>query len=363
MGRKKKTPEIRLPNITQLPSGAWHTRVLLDNRRVSITKGSYEECVAEYLALKNKITEAKESQAGKNITLESAVENYIASRDGFCSPSTIRGYKKFERNFFPDLMKRNIYTITAQQWQNEIRKLHTEGKSSKYIKNGWMLFAASLKAAGVKPPEVLLYPPEEREHAFLEPEEIDKFVQAIKGHRFEIPFLMCLSSLRRSELLAMDWENIDLNRRVMQVRGAVVVGPDGLVEKKQNKTQKSRRSIPIIPPLMEALEAKSPKTGKIVDAKTVETIFKDLQKICVDTGITVVNLHGLRHSFASLAYHLQIPEMIAAEIGGWNDLSTMHNIYTHLAQKDIAKRSQDFCDWFSPEAVKNRKLATLLETK
>lgn len=40
------------------------------------------------------------------------------------------------------------------------------------------------------------------------------------------------------------------------------------------------------------------------------------------------------------------PEMIAAEIGGWNDLSTMHNIYTHLAQKDIEKRFQDFANYF-----------------
>lgn len=56
-------------------------------------------------------------------------------------------------------------------------------------------------------------------------------------------------------------------------------------------------------------------------------------------------------------------EMIAAEIGGWSDLSTMHNIYTHLAQKDIAKRSSDFCDYFTAEAMKKRKLATELETK
>ena len=359
MGRKRKEPEISLPKIEQLPSGAYHTRVLIDGRRVSVTKDTYDECVAEYLALKNKITKAKESQFGKSVTLETAVKNYIAARDGFCSPSTIRGYQKFERNFFQDLMKRNIFSISGQQWQNGIRRLHEQGKSSKYIKNGWMFFASCLKAAGAVPPDVLLYPPEEREHAFLEPEEIDKFVEAIKGHRFEIPFLMCLSSLRRSELLAMDWKNIDLEHQVMRVRGAVVVGPDGLVEKKQNKTQKSRRSIPIIPPLLEALKKEQKKTGKIVKVNA-DTIYNDLQKVCAATGITIVNLHGLRHSFASLAYHLQIPEMIAAEIGGWNDLSTMHKIYTHLAQRDIAKRCQDFCNYFAPEAMKKRQIGNTI---
>ena len=96
---------------------------------------------------------------------------------------------------------------------------------------------------------------------------------------------------------------------------------------------------------------------------SAETIYNNLGKVCAAAGITVVDLHGLRHSFASLAYHLQIPEMIAAEIGGWSDLSTMHNIYTHLAQKDIAKRSSDFCDYFTAEAMKKRKLATELEMK
>nr|DAH41718.1 MAG TPA: Integrase [Caudoviricetes sp.] len=324
MGRKRKEPAISLPKIEQLPSGAYHTRVLIDGRRVSITKETYDECVAEYLALKNKITKAKESQFGKAVTLETAVRNYIAARDGFCSPSTIR-------------------------------RLHEQGKSAKYIKNGWMFFSSCLKAAGATPPEVMLYPPDNKEPAYLEPEEIDKFVEAIKGHRFEIPFLMCLSSLRRSELLAMDWKNIDLGHQVMRVRGAAVVGPDGLVEKQQTKTKKSRRSIPIIPPLLEALKKEQRQTGKIVKVNA-DTIYNDLQKVCAAAGITIVNLHGLRHSFASLAYYLQIPEMIAAEIGGWNDLSTMHKIYTHLAQRDIAKRCQDFCNYFSPEAMKKRQI-------
>ena len=34
----------------------------------------------------------------------------------------------------------------------------------------------------------------------------------------------------------------------------------------------------------------------------------------------------------------------------------MEKIYTHIAQKDIAKRSKDFCDFFSSEEVKKRKI-------
>lgn len=362
MAKRKKEPEIRLPKIKQLPSGAWHTRVLIENRRVSITKDTYDECVAEYLALKNGLVEAREKKDGKNITLEEAAKSYIASKEGFLSPSTIAGYEKFKRNMLQGMMKRNIFTVSNDQWQAAIRQEHKAGKSPKYIKNGWMFFSACIVAAGAPRPEVMLYPPEHNERAYLTPDEIDKFVEAVKGHRFEIPYLMCLSSLRRSEMIAMDWANIDLENKVMHVRGAIVRGTNGLVEKPQTKTEKSRRSVPIIPPLLEALKQQEPKAGKVVKF-SAEPIRINLKRVCTAAGITVVDLHGLRHSFASLAYHLGIPEMIAAEIGGWNDLSTMHNIYTHLAQKDIAKRSQEFCDWFSADAAKMRKLATSLETE
>lgn len=362
MGRKKKAPEVALPKIEQLPSGAWHTRVLIDGRRVSITKNSYDECAAEYLALKNGLIEAREKKDNKSVTLEEAVKNYIASKEDFLSPSTIAGYEKFRRNMLQGMMKQNIFTASNDQWQAAIRQERKTGKSPKYIKNGWMFFSACIVAAGATHPDVMLYPPEQNERAYLTPDEIDKFVEAIKGHRFEIPYLMCLSSLRRSEMIAMDWANVDLENKVMHVRGAIVMGANGLVQKPQNKTAKSRRSVPIIPPLLEALKQQTSKTGKVVTA-SAETIYNNLGKICTAAGITVVDLHGLRHSFASLAYHLQIPEMIAAEIGGWSDLSTMHTIYTHLAQKDIAKRSRDFCDYFTADAIKKRKLATELATE
>ena len=84
--------------------------------------------------------------------------------------------------------------------------------------------------------------------------------------------------------------------------------------------------------------------------------------MCAANGLPQVGNHGLRHSFASLAYHLGIPEKIAMEIGGWEDSKTMHDIYTHLAKRDIAKRSEDFSNFFLPESEK-AKLATELATE
>ena len=78
-------------------------------------------------------------------------------------------------------------------------------------------------------------------------------------------------------------------------------------------------------------------------------IYRQINRVCAANGLPKVGNHGLRHSFASLAYHLGIPEKIAMEIGGWEDSKVMHDIYTHLSKKDIAKRSQQFSDFFLPK--------------
>ena len=160
-------------------------------------------------------------------------------------------------------------------------------------------------------------------------------------------------------MLALTWDKVDLKKKVIHIHGAKVRSVDGLVDKAQNKTDKSRRTIPIIPPLLEALK-KADRVSDHVVTMTPDMILKNMKELCEANCLPPVGLHGLRHSFASLAYHLGIPEMIAAEIGGWNDLSTMRNIYTHLSQSDIAKRARDFSDYFDQT---KRKLATELATE
>lgn len=359
MGRKKKTPEVRLPKIEQLPSGAWHTRVYVNGCRSSITRGTYDECLSEYMAIKNGVLEAKE-QPGGRLTLGESVDAYIdvirdLVRRGKRSPATVYGYVRYRNNTFQRAMEYNVYTTSDKRWQAAIDDEKKMGRSPKYIKNAWGLMSAAIKKETGKVPDVVLYAAEENERPFLEPEQIDIFVQALKGQPMEIPALLCLSSLRRSEMLGLTWKNVDFANRAIYVRGAKVRGEDGLKLKPQNKTKKSRRPVPMIPPLYDALMA-APKDREFVINAATNTLFKHINKICRENNLPEIGMHGLRHSFASLAYSLGIPEMMAAEIGGWKDLGTMHKIYTHLAERDIAKRSQEFTDYFTPEAMKKRQI-------
>lgn len=347
--KKTQSPDIKLPKVTVLPSGAAHTRVMIEGERYSITADTEAQCIAKYLALKHRIEEAKKQQKVKKKTLAAAIDDYIDLRDGLISPATIRAYKSYRKNRFQSMMPTDIYKVTDTQWQTAIKR-EMKGLSPKYVSNVWGLVSAAILENTGRKPQVTLPGEEKNEHPYLEPEQILTFVDAMKGRTAEIPALLELSSLRCSEMLALKWTDVDLERNIIHVRGARVRDKDGqLVHKKRNKNDTSRRTIPIIPPLRDALETAS-RHGEYVVTMKGDGVYKQVNRVCASLGFPKIGNHGLRHSFASLAYHLQIPEKIAMEIGGWANDQTMRKIYTHLAKQDISRRSADFSNFFLPSS-------------
>ena len=146
--------------------------------------------------------------------------------------------------------------------------------------------------------------------------------------------------------MALTWDNIDLERRVIHVRGAAVRGPgEAFIHREQTKTAASVRDVPMIGPLYAALDAVEEKTGLVIRCH-YQTPYKQIQAICSRAGLPLVGLHGLRHSFASLCYSLGLNEMTCMTLGGWSDFQTMRKIYTHLAESDLAKGANRFTAFF-----------------
>lgn len=342
----KKNIDLNIPKIVQLPSGSYSTKVMVDGIRHTITKDTPEECAAEATAIKYRAKEAKKTGKPTTLTLSDAIDAYIEARVGALSPSTIYSYKGYKKNNFQSMMKADVFSTTNEQWQSAIKR-ESVGKSPKYMSNVWgLVSAAILESTGTKP-RVYLPAKEKKERPFLDPDQILTFVDAIKGESIEIAALLAISSLRRSEIKGLKWESVNLDKDIIIVSGAMVYTEIGMAHKKQNKTKKSTRIIPIIPPLKEALMA-AERTSEYVVPYNGSWIYQRINEICEANGLPLVGVHGLRHSFASLAYHLQIPQKITMEIGGWSDPGTVDRIYTHLAQKDIANRAKEFSNFFLP---------------
>lgn len=344
MGRKKKEPGVKLPAIKQLPSGKWRTRIYADGVTTSITRDTYDECAAEYIALKHKVIKASKPVA--KMTLTMAIDRYIKDRENVLSPATVRGYRTIQRNRFQGLMDMDVSSMSQEQCQRAVN-LEARTASAKTISNAWGFVSSVI--AGVTGNSIQVRLPQiiPADRPWLTPEQIPEFVQAVKGDVAEIPALLALSSLRRSEIVGLRWCDIDLKKGVINVNGAAVPNEEHkIVRKKETKNSSSRRAVPIIPPLMDALKA-APRKGEFVVTYHPATVMNQVNRVCERAELPKVGLHGLRHSFASLAYHLGWSEKVAMEIGGWSDDRTMHKIYTHVSNKSVDEASASFTNFFA----------------
>ena len=89
----------------------------------------------------------------------------------------------------------------------------------------------------------------------LSREQAQKLLEVARGHRFEALLTVALvTGMRRGELLALRWQDIDLERRSLQVRRTVsLIHGHGYIET-EPKTAKGRRKIVLPQPVVEVLK-------------------------------------------------------------------------------------------------------------
>lgn len=327
--KRKSKDEINVapPKIT--PSGKYRGRVMVSGSRVWIT----EDTEAAYYIRARAVKAGMIEQANKapKDTLGELIDRFIKDNEAVLSPSTVRSYKGIRKTRFSSYMDE---PVTRIPWQTMI-SVESGEVSAKTVKNAWRLVTAAMKYAKIAPPIVNLPKSVHAERAFLDFEQIQKLLPAILDDPCEVVFLLALHSLRLSEILALD----SVDGSMIRVRGATVRGVSGLIRKELNKTDLSRRDIPVMIPRLYDLLDSLPVvvSGTMINAH--------LRAACMAAGLPDITLHCLRHSFASLAYHLKWTEKSTMQVGGWSTPDVVHDIYTHLAAQDVnddIERMRDF---------------------
>ena len=335
---------LKIPKATKLPSGMWRIQLRLNGTSISITEPTEKACIKQAELTKAEYNAGKKFEASSPLTLSQAIDKYIEDKRNVLSPATIKGYRSIQTCRFQNVMYKKAAEI--KNWQKVVNE-ESYLCSAKTLDNAYGFIKSVLKYNGIEAVDVKLPQIVPNEREWLEPEQIPIFLNAIKGHPCEIGALLALHSFRRSEIFALTKKNFNFNKKYITTGGAVVLDENNkFVHKKEQKTVKSGRVVPIMIPRLEALVKALPDD----DAKLVkcypDTLRKWINKFCEKSELPKVGTHGLRHSFASLAYSLKWTEQETMRIGGWDDPTVMRKIYTHLAERDKERAENSMSDFY-----------------
>ena len=338
---------MKVPEPRKLSSGNWFIQLRLGGVSYPVTASTAKECKRQAALIKAEHGAGKriKPQHIDNMTLRQAIDHYIARRSNVLSPSTIDGYRRIQKNRFQSVMDKKVKDIS--DWQ-KICNAESRLCAPKTLKNAYGLVTSVLNENGIATQKVKLPQTITNARDWLEPDQIITLVNHVRGKNEELSVLFALHGLRRSEIGGLTWENINLKNNLITIRGAVVANEKHqFVYKETSKNETSNRTVPImIPELADALKNVKNKSGAVMTCNP-NTICSRINKACKEADLPEVGTHGLRHSFASLAYHLKLSAMETKELGGWADNQTMEKIYTHLAKKDRLKAKNKMTNFFN----------------
>lgn len=332
---------MKTPTPKKTASG-YRIQLRLNGASIPVTAPTAKECIRQAELIKAEHRAEKRLVSKNNITLRQAIDNYIAARDGVLSPSTIRGYDVIRRNRFQAYMDK---PLRETKWQTAINE-ESKTVSAKTVYNSWCLVSSLLRENDLPVPKIVLPQIVEKEHLWLTPEQIPLFLDAINGKTAELPALLALHGLRCSEIYALDYDSI--KDGVIKVRGATVLNMENkYVKKKENKNTASNRNVPVLIPRLNALLLERRNAGEPMLTYSPYTLWRAVDRICKSADLPGIGVHGLRHSFASLCYHLGLSERETMAIGGWKDQNTMRKIYTHISEADLKKANEKLAAFFA----------------
>lgn len=310
--------------IKQLPSGKYHALVYdyttPDGKRKykSITassKGEVKRLVAVFLSER----EEKREEERNTTTLGAAMERYINERCNLLSPSTIAGYRKIVRNYFPDLQEMELGDINSKIVQKRMNDDAAE-LSNKTLRNNYGFLTAVARENGVV--LTLKYPAKKRVIRRLpQPKEVYNIVH---GTEIELPVLLAMwLSLRMSEILGIRYR--DIENGMLIIRNVRLMVDTEAVDRDMTKTENSTRALKLPVYLLKLCGTGDP--DDYVIKLTANAITKRFYRMCESAEMQHITFHDLRHVNASVMLRLGVSDAIAMERGGWSSPAVLKSVY------------------------------------
>ena len=267
-------------------------------------------------------------------------------------------YKSLIRtHIIPELGHIALQKLTPQRIQTFFSKLQEDGLAPRSIATIHAILHSSLDnavrwnlisrnvASLVSPPKIARHEP-----TILNAEDTKRLLEYARGNRmYAIILIAVTTGLRRGEILALHWNDINLQDGTLYVHRTMNLFTGyGFVEN-DSKTKASRRKITLPKVVVEALIEHQSMQGHLrqkAGSKWVERnvvfasttgnyiqpnyVRKRFHQLIAEVGLPDMRFHDLRHSAATILLVMGIHPKVVQELLGHSSIATTMNVYSHL---------------------------------
>lgn len=312
---------------------------------------SRNEAIFEYSNLLNQHTLSTSDKIKFKDVYSEWLSIYITKVKQSTYYSTVR---VFELHILPFFEEMYVDEIESRDCQEFAMSLIDFVKGKEYFNQASRVldYALKMDRININPFTKVVLPNfkiSEKKINFLEPGEVNTLLNYFKNNQYWYTLfrLMIYSGLRRGEVLALEWDDVNFNKNTINVNKSLSIGKDAKVFVSTTKTTKSTRILSIDKETMLSIKKlKIQSKSHIVfpnkngEYNRLSNISDRLNTAIKHTGISKIRVHDLRHTHASLLFASGANAKEVQDRLGHTDIATTMNIYTHVT-KNKKKESLD----------------------
>ena len=296
----------------------------------------------------------------------------------------------YKKHIFPLFGNLKISRISIPYCQKQVNHWYSYYK--KYsnligLTSSIFKYALSLRLIRSNPMDAVIRPKrkkridEERYSApYYEKEELLEFLEIAKNYPdpiYPIFRILAFTGLRKGELLALRWKDIDFEKSTLSVKQTLATCDKWEIKFQVPKTEKSLRTISIDSETLQVIKQWQLKQKEyflkmgIKPAKNGEQLLfvseenkplyldyvnHNLKIIIKENNLKRITPHGFRHTHCSLLFESGASLKEVQVRLGHTDIKTTMDIYTHVTKRQTEETANRFADFMSSTEEKQGSL-------
>jgi integrase len=367
---RRKQNDLSIPgHIWQQPSGRWSGRYTADPyTRPQRTFATREEVVT-WLYEIDKRRRLGRYIPPSELTVDDLVQRYLEQGEVYQSfkPVTLHRHRRnYELHIAPTLGRLRVQEVDRTRMRHWMMQMASQYSASLIanclaVLNGAFAEAVELGIVDTNPCTRLKRPPEQRkEMTTWTLEECARLWAVLRDEPmwFAVYRLMLATGMRQGELRALVWGDISFEAQRVHIRRTMTLSASGRVIVGTTTKTDTGRAVALAAGPLAALSAwrsanvvrpfLRPENNYVFGIRPGYPLglsyWQERHKTFIKAaGIPFISLHGLRHTYATLAMENGVHPKVVQETLGHERIETTLNRYSHVSV-DLQRAAADTLD-------------------